>query len=72
MGSFFTWSNGRTNHHRIEKRLDRAITNNLWIDNGNFLSDSTLVKTIYDHFPLLPNLNHFELQYVAPFKFLRI
>jgi len=52
-GSFFTWSNGRRGTNHTQKRLDRAICNQQWIDMCTTISCSTLIRNRSDHFPLL-------------------
>jgi exonuclease III len=52
-GAEFTWNNGRGGSRYTEKRLDRAVCNQLWLDNCCVTSVSTLIKHKSDHYPLL-------------------
>lgn len=52
-GAFFTWSNKGSHPFLTERRLDRVIVNQDWLDLyvGNIVC--TLTKLRSDHFPLL-------------------
>ncbi|GAU35456.1 hypothetical protein TSUD_364120 [Trifolium subterraneum] len=43
-GAFFTWSNGRDGARFTERRLDRTVVNQFWLDSCTSLSCNTLVK----------------------------
>lgn len=55
-GAEFTWYKGRGAHRGTERRLDRALCNQSWIDLFTSVSVTTLVKHKSDHFPLLLDL----------------
>ncbi|KAF1897548.1 hypothetical protein Lal_00036990 [Lupinus albus] len=52
-GADFTWTNRRVGVAAIEKRLDRCIANEVWMNSWNQLSCSTLPRIASDHHPLL-------------------
>ncbi|KAF1872450.1 hypothetical protein Lal_00016748 [Lupinus albus] len=52
-GAHFTWTNRRVGVATIEKRLDRCISNEDWMNSWNQLSCSTLQRIASDHHPLL-------------------
>lgn len=52
-GSAFTWCNDRRGLARTEKRLDRSICNDHWIDFWESTTCSTLPRSRSDHHPLL-------------------
>lgn len=51
-GAQYTWTNGR-GARQTERRLDRAICNQLWLDSCASLAVTTLTKFKSDHFPIL-------------------
>jgi hypothetical protein len=59
-GAFFTWSNGRRGSRNTQRRLDRAICNQLWLDMCTSISCSILIKTRSDHYRIveecIPNM----------------
>lgn len=71
-GAQFTWSNGRRGAAYTAKRLDRAISNNDWLDFWSVVSCCTLTKSKSDHFPLLINLQKETWRHSLSFKFLRM
>jgi len=50
-GVQFTWANGRHGRRFTEKRLDRALCNQVWLDNCSSITVSTLLKHRSDTFP---------------------
>jgi exonuclease III len=52
-GASFTWSNGRGGTRHTERRLDRVICNQAWLDLCSTSTVSSLTKLRSDHFPLL-------------------
>ncbi|XP_069145607.1 uncharacterized protein [Solanum lycopersicum] len=52
-GHRFTWSNKRGINHRIWKRLDRALVNDLWLEKMPQTTITHLSTTGSDHCPLL-------------------
>jgi hypothetical protein len=71
-GADFTWNNGRGGARHTEKRLDRAICNQSWIDVCNVSSVTALVKHKSDHFPLLLDFQFTSTSFVSNFKFMRM
>jgi len=71
-GAEYTWANGRGNNRYTERRLDRAITNQLWIDTCNSISVTTLTKHKSDHYPLLLVSQVNNIPFASQFKFLRM
>lgn len=53
----FTWSNGRKGSSLTEKRLDRSLCNEAWLDYWSSSVCCTLVRSQPDHFPLLLSSN---------------
>lgn len=52
-GAQFTWSNRRKSLAHTEKRLDRGICNDDWLEFWSSSSCCTLTRNQSDHFPLL-------------------
>lgn len=52
-GAFYSWSNGRRGREFTEKRLDRAVCNDEWLNFWTSVSCCTLTKSASDHFPIL-------------------
>jgi hypothetical protein len=71
-GAVFTWNNGRGGNRHTEKRLDRAICNQLWLDTCSVSSVTALVKHKSDHFPLLLDFQFTSNSYASNFKFMRM
>jgi hypothetical protein len=71
-GAFFTWANGRRGRHYTQKRLDRVICTQDWIDACNSVNVSTLTKDKSDHFPLLFEFSNLSSRIASPFKFLKM
>ncbi|GAU13228.1 hypothetical protein TSUD_245980 [Trifolium subterraneum] len=71
-GAFFTWANGRRGRHYTQRRLDRVICNQDWINACNSIHVSTLTKSKFDHFPLLLEFKNQETQFTSHFKFLKM
>ncbi|KAL0920848.1 hypothetical protein M5K25_007863 [Dendrobium thyrsiflorum] len=53
IGSNFTWNN-----KRLWQRLDRALFNQLWIDNWSLTTVEHLSRSLSDHCPLLINIKN--------------
>jgi hypothetical protein len=68
-GAVFTWNNGRGGARHTEKRLDRAVCNQLWLDTCCVTDVTTLVKHKSDHFPLLLSFQTAANTIVSNFKF---
>ncbi|KAK2424264.1 hypothetical protein QL285_034644 [Trifolium repens] len=71
-GAEFTWTNGRGGIRHTERRLDRVICNQSWVDLCNVSSVSALTKLRSDHFPLLFNFQFTNTSHVSQFKFLKM
>ncbi|GAU51709.1 hypothetical protein TSUD_415160 [Trifolium subterraneum] len=71
-GVEFTWTNGRGGHRYTEKRLDRVVCNQFWLDLCNVNSVSTLTKHRSDHFPLLMEFQLTNVAFASHFKFMRM
>ncbi|WJX67284.1 hypothetical protein P8452_51763 [Trifolium repens] len=71
-GAFFTWTNGRGGSRHTERRLDRTICNQAWLDACTSLNCSTLIRNRSDHFPLLFDFNTHNLSFKSSFKFMRM
>lgn len=71
-GSQFTWSNRRPGDAYTERRLDRAIVNQLWLDSCTSLSCSTLLRQRSDHSPFLFDFQQSNSAFVSQFKFLKM
>jgi hypothetical protein len=71
-GAYLTWSNGRRGARHTERRLDRAICNQDWMDACTTLGCSTLVRNQSDHYPLLLNFTNHNLAFKSSFKFMRM
>lgn len=52
-GQKYTWSNKRGIHHRIWKRLDRALVNDSWLEKMPQTTITHLSSIGSDHCPLL-------------------
>jgi hypothetical protein len=71
-GAEFTWHNGRGGIRYTEKRLDRVVCNQSWLDMCCVSSVSTLTRQKSDHFPLLLDAQLTSLPFVSNFKFMRM
>jgi hypothetical protein len=66
-GVQFTWINGRT-----ERRLDRAICNQLWLDSCVSIAVSSLTKIKSDHFPILLDFQTSNVTQSSQFRFMKM
>lgn len=71
-GSFFPWNNGRRGRRHTQRRLDRAICNQHWLNWCTSISCSTLVKDRSDHHPILLDFNSHSNCFAGSFKFMRM
>jgi exonuclease III len=72
-GAEFTWNNGRGGLMHTEKRLDRVVCNQEWLDTCCVSSVSTRVKhQTNHHFPLLIDFQFSSISFASNFKFLRM
>ncbi|KAK4729617.1 hypothetical protein R3W88_022605 [Solanum pinnatisectum] len=69
-GQKFTWTNKRGIHHRIWKRLDRALANDTWLEKMPQTTITHLPTVGSDHCPLLMEMCLKEEHHIKYFKFL--
>ncbi|KAG5585870.1 hypothetical protein H5410_046304 [Solanum commersonii] len=69
-GQKYTWSNKRCIHHRIWKRLDRAMVNDSWLEKMPQTTITHLSSIGSDHCPLLLEMVAREEEHTKYFKFL--
>jgi len=68
-GMFFTQTNGRGGNNYAQKTLDISICNLMWIDMCSYVSCSTTIKHIYDHYHLLLDFRFEEIRFASQFRF---
>ncbi|KAI9201174.1 hypothetical protein LWI28_019580 [Acer negundo] len=68
-GVRFTWVRGRSNHTRVERRLDRVLVSNGCISYWREILCVVLPRICSDHCPLLVRLSDFEVSTHRPFRF---
>ncbi|WMV50080.1 hypothetical protein MTR67_043465, partial [Solanum verrucosum] len=68
-GQKYTWSNNRGIHHRIWKRLDRALVNDSWLEKMPQTTITNLSSIGSDHCPLLLKMVAKEEEHTKYFKF---
>jgi hypothetical protein len=71
-GADYTWQNGRGGLRHTEKRLDRAVCNQAWLDLCNVSAVSAITRHRSDHFPLLLEFQLHQVACASSFKFLRM
>jgi len=71
-GVSFTWSNGRRGRNNTQKRLDRVLVNQDWINVCQSSSVSTLTKLRSDHYSLLFEFQTQSSQFTSSFKFMKM
>ncbi|MCH79990.1 RNA-directed DNA polymerase (Reverse transcriptase) [Trifolium medium] len=71
-GAEFTWTNGRGGARHTERKLDRAICNQSWLDLCSVSSVSTHIKHRSDHSPLLLDVQLTTLSMASQFKFMKM
>ncbi|GAU32780.1 hypothetical protein TSUD_152280 [Trifolium subterraneum] len=71
-GANFTWSNGRLGNRFTERRLDRAICSQSWLDVCSSIDCTTLVKNRSDHYPLLLEFSSHSFRFMSSFKFMKM
>lgn len=71
-GVQFTWTNGRRGARITERRLDRAICNQLWLDSCVSLAVTSLTRHKSDHFPILLDSKTTSTQTATPFRFMKM
>lgn len=68
--NFFTWSNGREDRYLVERRLERAFCNQLWLSSTTNMTVSTLIMLRSDHYPLLLDFSFSQYHHYSSFRFL--
>lgn len=70
--SFYTWSYGRHCNGLVERIIDRAFRNHLWLTTNSTVNVSTLsrLRSRSDHYPLLLEANFSNHVHTSNFKFL--
>ncbi|MCH79620.1 RNA-directed DNA polymerase (Reverse transcriptase), partial [Trifolium medium] len=71
-GAEFTWNNGRGGLRHTEKKLDRVVCNQSWLDLCCVSSVTSLIKHKSDHFPLVLEFQLTTSSFASHFKFLRM
>jgi len=71
-GVQYTWTNGRRGTRHTERRLDRAVCNQLWLDNCVSLAVTSLTRHKSDHFPILLDFKTSSIPQVTPFRFMQM
>lgn len=71
-GVQFTWTNGRGGTRHTERRLDRAICNQLWLDSCESLAVTSLTRHKSDHFPILLDFTTSSITKATPFRFMKM
>jgi hypothetical protein len=71
-GAEYTWQNGRWGPRHTEKRLDRAVCNQAWLDLCTVTAVSAITRHRSDHFPLLLEFQLHNVACASSFKFLRM
>jgi len=71
-GAEFSRDNRRSGYRHTERRMDRAICNQNWIDSCSSIAFSTLMKTSSDHYPLLLDVKVSSIQMSSNFKFMKM
>jgi hypothetical protein len=71
-GAEYTWNNGRGGSRHTEKRLDRVVCNQAWLDICSVSSVSSLTRLRSDHFPLLLDVQLNFISHASQFKFMKI
>jgi hypothetical protein len=72
LGAWFTWANGRRGCAFSEKRLDRAICNQTWLNQCSKVSCATLIKNKSDHYPILLDFQFSNISFASQFKFMKM
>lgn len=68
-GAQFTWSTRRKSSAHTEKRLDKGICNDDWLDFWTSSSCRTLARNQLDHFPLLLDFKNDSSVFHSSFRF---
>ncbi|KAI9161280.1 hypothetical protein LWI28_016006 [Acer negundo] len=68
-GAHFTWVGGRSNHTRVERRLDRVLVSDGCISCWREISCVALPRICFDHCLLLVRLSDFKVSSHRPFRF---
>jgi exonuclease III len=71
-GAAFTWSNGRGGNRHTERRLDRVVCNQRWLDLCCVSTVNTISKIRSDHFPILLDFQLAMTSFASQFKFMKM
>jgi hypothetical protein len=71
-GADFTWNNGRGGVRHTEKRLDRVVCNQSWLDLCCISTVTSLTKLRSDHFPLWFEYQTTFVSHASQFKFMKM
>jgi ribonuclease HI len=71
-GAAFTWSNGRGGNRHTERRLDRVVCNQRWLDLCCVSTVNTISKLRSDHFPILLDFQLSMTSFASQFKFMKM
>lgn len=71
-GAFYTWSNSRRGRSFTEKRLDRVICNDSWLNYWSSVSCCSLTRSRSDHFPILLDFQSATRTFSSSFKFMSV
>lgn len=69
-GSRFVWDNNQEGAALIKERLDRAVVNELWMENFPAAAVFQLLREEYDHSPILVTTVRSEGRRNRPFRFI--
>ena len=72
LGAFYTWRSGRSGTRNTERRLDRCICNERWMDIASSVNCSTLIKNQSDHYSILLDFQLTNHKFFSQFKFLKM
>ncbi|KEH22090.1 hypothetical protein MTR_7g032505 [Medicago truncatula] len=67
-----TWRSGRSGTRNTERRLDRCICNQRWMDFVSSVNCSTLIRNQSDHYPILLYFQLTNHKFSSQFKFLKM
>lgn len=71
-GSQYTWSNGRVGSHYTERKLDRSICNEDWLNFWSIVTCTTLTRSKSDHFPIMLIFKKENRINSSSFKFMKM
>lgn len=71
-GAKYSWSNGRRGLALTEKRLDRVVCNDAWLNYWTNVSVCTLIRSRSDHHPIMLEMKMENRTFASSFKFMRM